>query len=252
MRSRQADARRSVALTAILALWAAAPGTLPTAHAAGAGWAPTPFHATYSVQWKGMNAGTSKLELRRTGDDTWVYDSRNLARGIFRIAIPDTVTQTSELRFVDGHTQPLKFRGDDGGESTDRDVALDFDWQRGHVTGTAENEPVDLAVPADVQDPMSVQIAQMHAAATGKVPVRLRSIDKNRVKDYDFTHEGREKLKTALGELDTEIFESRRPGSNRVIRLWMAPSLGYLPVRAERRRGDKLEFAMAIREFRSG
>lgn len=224
---------------------------------AGAGdvtadWSPTPFQATYAVQWKGMHAGTSKLELRHTGGDAWVYDSRNNARGLFRLAIPDTVRQTSELRYVDGRVQPLHFRGDDGGEATNRDVALDFDWQRGRVTGVAEDKTVDLAAPADVQDPMSVQLVQMHAAATGRVPQRMHTIDKDEVKAYDFTRVGTQRLATAIGELDTVIFESRRPGSSRVIRLWMAPSLGYLPVRAERRRGDKLEFAMAIREYRRG
>lgn len=233
---------RRLALLSLLLL-------LPAAHAAG--WTPTPFHATYTVQWKGMNAGTSKLELRRTAAGTWQYDSDNLARGIFRIAIPGTVTQSSELRFVDGLPQPLKFRGDDGGDATDRDVSLDFDWQRGRVTGTAENRAVDLALPAGAQDPMSIQLAQMHAAATGEVPARLLAIDKDQVKEYEFTRIGPQKLATALGELDTVVFESRRPGSSRVIRLWMAPSIGFLPVRAERRKGEKLEFSMAIREFRS-
>jgi hypothetical protein len=219
------------------------------AHAAE--WAPAPFHATYAVQWKGMNAGTSKLELRRTGADTWRYDSQNLARGIFRLAIPDTVTQSSELRLSNGLPQPLKFRGDDGGEATDRDVTLDFDWQRGRVTGRAEDRPVDLALPTGAQDPMSIQLAQMHAAAAGEMAVRLHAIDKDQVKEYDFTRIGPQKIATALGELDTVIYESRRPGSSRVIRLWMAPTLGFLPVRAERRKGGKLEFSMAIREFRS-
>ncbi|MGD9597667.1 MAG: DUF3108 domain-containing protein [Steroidobacteraceae bacterium] len=213
-------------------------------------WAPTPFHATYAVQWKGLNAGTSKLELRRMGSDTWIYDSRNNARGIFRLAIPDTVRQTSELRYADGRVQPLHFRGDDGGEATNRDVSLDFDWQRGRITGVAEDKKVDLAAPADVQDPMSVQLVQMHAAATGQVPQRMHTVDKDEIKEYDFTREGTQRLTTALGEIDTVIFESRRPGSSRVIRLWMAPSLGYLPVRAERHRGEKLEFTMAIREYR--
>ncbi|MGE0582254.1 MAG: DUF3108 domain-containing protein [Steroidobacteraceae bacterium] len=226
----------------------AAPCLLPVAQAAD--WTPTPFQATYTVQWKGMTAGTSKLELRRTGADTWRYDSRNLARGLFRLAIPDAVTQSSELRFAAGRTQPLEFRGDDGGPATDRDVTLHFDWPQGRVTGTAENRPVDLALEAGVQDPMSIQIAQMHAAATGKVPVRLHAVDKDRIKEYDFTRVGPQKLTTELGELDTVVFESRRPGSSRVIRLWMAPSFDYLPVRAERRKGEKLEFTMAIREFR--
>lgn len=238
-----ASARRCFAALAAVLL-------LPAAHAAD--WAPTPFHATYSVQWKGFNAGTSTLDLQRTGADTWRYDSRNLARGLFRIAIPDAVTQTSELRFANGRPQPLTFRGDDGSDSTARDVSLDFDWQRRRVTGTAENRPVDLAIPPDVQDPMSIQLAQMHAAATGATPVRFPAVDKDRIKEYEFTRTGAEKLKTALGEFDTLVFESRRRGSSRVIRLWMAPALDYLPVRAERRKGDKPEFAMAIRELQRG
>lgn len=233
-----------------LAMALAALCMLPAAHAAD--WTPTPFHATYAVQWKSLNAGTSVLDLRRTGADTWTYDSRNNARGIFRLAIPDTVRQTSNLRIVDGRVQPLHFRGDDGSNDTTRDVTLDFDWPRGRITGIAEDKRVDIAAPADVQDPMSVQLVQMQVAAGNLAPVRMHTVDKDEVKAYDFTHVGAERLKTAIGEFDTEIFESRRPGSSRAIRLWMAPALGYLPVRAERRKGDKLEFAMAIRELRRG
>lgn len=227
-------------IAALMTLAAIAP-------AAASDWAPQPFRATYAVQWKGMNAGTSTLELRRIGVDTWVYDSRNVARGLFRLAIPDTITQSSELRFRDNAPQPLRYRTDDGSNSTDRDIALDFDWTKRRVTGTAENRTVDLPMPADVQDPMSVQIAQMRVAASGAAAVRFHTIDKDEIKTYDFTHTGSERLVTALGELDTEIYESRRSGSSRMIRIWMAPSLDYLPVRAERRRAGKVEFTMAIR-----
>lgn len=215
-----------------------------------ADWHPTSFHATYAVQWKGFNAGTSTLELRRTGVDTWTYVSRSNARGLFRIAIPDTVAQDSDLRFVAGQPQPLSFRADDGSDSTERDIALDFDWQRMRISGTAENQGVDLAMPPDILDPMTVQIAQMRAAAAGAGAVAFHTIDKNEVKEYDFTRHGTQTISTSLGELETVIYESRRRGSKRMIRLWMAPSLDYLPVRAERFRADKIEFAMAIRELR--
>lgn len=235
-------------------LWTAtalAAVALAGAHAGfAADWVPTPFHATYAVQWKGMNAGTSTLDLRRTGADSWEYASRSNARGLFRIAIPDTVAQESKLRLVAGQARPLEFRGDDGGDATDRDVSLDFDWQRMRITGTAENKPVDLAMPPDIHDPMTVQLAQMRAAAAGVAAVPFHTVDKDEVKEYDFTRSGTQVIGTSLGELETVIYESRRRGSKRMIRLWMAPSLDYLPVRAERHREDKIEFAMAIREFR--
>jgi len=35
-----------------------------------------------------------------------------------------------------------------------------------------------------------------------------------------------------------------------VTRLWLAPELGYLPVRAERRRKDKVDFELTIQELK--
>jgi hypothetical protein len=50
-----------------------------------------------------------------------------------------------------------------------------------------------------------------------------------------------------LGELDTLVVASQRAGNNRVLKMWFAPSLGYIPVQAERSRDGKLEFAMRIK-----
>jgi hypothetical protein len=52
----------------------------------------------------------------------------------------------------------------------------------------------------------------------------------------------------ALGRLDAEIFSSRRPGSDRATWFWCAPSLGYLPLKVERRNGTKVEWSMAIQK----
>jgi hypothetical protein len=45
------------------------------------------------------------------------------------------------------------------------------------------------------------------------------------------------------------IFRSSREGSTRVTRLWLAPSLGYIPVRAQQKRGDRTEFTMMVRSL---
>lgn len=205
-----------------------------------------PFEATYTVTWKGMNAGNSVLRLSTSGENRYTYTSRNLARGLFKLALPDAITQSSEFRVQDGTIVPLRYRGDDGSSDTDRDVALDFDWNKGRVTGVAENEKVDLPLEKGTQDVMSVQIAQMRAVAMNALPTSFQLADKDEIKEYEFVRDGAERVKTALGEMDTLICVSRRPGSSRVTRMWIAPSLGYLPVRAERRKGNDLEFAMEL------
>jgi len=211
----------------------------------------TPFSARYQVQWHSITVGTSDLILRSLGSaDQYEYTSRSNAHGIFRLAFSDEITQTSTFTVKDGHVQPVKFRGDDGTPSTKQDVTLDFDWQKMRVKGVSEDKPVDLALQPDTQDPMSVQIALMLALSGGHSPSLVRLADKDEIKDFQYVNEGKATIKTALGDLETIVMSSHRAGTSRVMRLWFAPSLGYLPVQAQRSKDDKVEFAMNIKSLR--
>jgi hypothetical protein len=202
-----------------------------------------PFRASYVAEWKGMTAGNSVLELRPAGGDTYAYTSTNTARGLFRMAFPDALAQTSTFRVSDGKIVPLTFRGAD---EKQREVNLTFDWTKLKVTGVAKEHAVDLALPADAQDPMSLQIATLRDLAAGNIKPTAWMVDLDKLKDYEMRKEGTERIETALGQLDTVIYTSRRPNSDRVTKTWVAPVLGYLPVKAERLKGKKVEFTLKI------
>jgi hypothetical protein len=202
-----------------------------------------PFRATYTAEWKGMTAGTSILELRHAGPDLYSYSSTSSARGVFRMAFSETLTQTSTFRLQDGAVQPLAFRGVDEKE---REINLKFDWTSRKVTGVAKDHAVDLALVDGAQDPMSLQISMLRGLATGKVPELVWMIDSDKLKDYELRLEGNARIDTELGELDTLVYTSRRSSGDRLTRTWVAPALGYLPVRAERIRGKKVEFTLLI------
>jgi hypothetical protein len=202
-----------------------------------------PFRATYVAEWKGMTAGNSILELRTAAGDTYSYTSTNTARGLFRMAFPDALAQTSTFRVTDGKVVPLTFRGAD---EKQREIDLTFDWTKLKVTGVAKEHTVDLPLPADAHDPMSLQIATLRDLAAGTLKPTVWMLDGDKMKDYELKREGSERLETALGQLDTVIYTSRRANSDRVTKTWVAPALGYLPVRAERIRGKKVEFTLKI------
>jgi hypothetical protein len=67
------------------------------------------------------------------------------------------------------------------------------------------------------------------------------------LKEFNYTQEGAAKIRTDIGELDTVIVNSQRTGNNRVLRMWFAPSLGFVPVHAERSRDGKVEITMRIK-----
>jgi hypothetical protein len=84
----------------------------------------------------------------------------------------------------------------------------------------------------------------------GTLPAIFHIVDKDELKDFIYTREGTARIRTALGELDTVIVSSQSKGSDRILRMWFAPSLGFIPVQAERTRDGKLEFAMRIKTLK--
>lgn len=203
-----------------------------------------PFRASYLVEWKGMNAAGSTLELRRADANTYEYETINRPHGLFRMALPDSLSQTSTFRINDGHVVPQSFRGSDEKE---RPIDLRFDWDRKRVTGTAKGQPVDTELPANAQDPMSLQIASLRNLIDGKLQESVWLVDGDgKVKEYHLALEGTRQIDTALGKLDTLVYTSKRAGSDRLTRTWVAPALGYLPVKAERIRKNKVEFTLLI------
>lgn len=247
-------ARRIIALplvlmAALMLSWAR-PVASAQASAAPSDVGVQPFAASYAVVFRGFNAGTSSLELVRENGDRWRYVSRNHAHGLFRLALPGEIRQTSVLTIDESGVRPLRYAADDGTDSTQRDIRLEFDWSAGRVRGVAEEKPVDLPTTAGLQDGMSVQLALMRALLRGESPTGYSLIDKDEIKEYRYDFEGRSRVQTVAGELDAVIWSSHRPNSNRITRVWYAPSLGYLPVQAERRKGDTVEWSMRLKTWR--
>jgi hypothetical protein len=206
----------------------------------------TPFAAHYQADWKTINVGTSDLELKQDAEPGhYLYTWTITAHGIFRL-YRDEVTQKSWLSINADHVRPEKYRAEDGSSS----VNLDFDWAAGRVRGTSEKKAVDLKIKDGTQDVMSIQVEVMLDLKSGNLPTTFQIIDKDQPKEFTYTQEGTAHIRTALGELDTVIVASRQAGNNRVLRMWFAPSLGFVPVQAERTRDGKLEFAMRIKTLK--
>lgn len=211
-----------------------------------------PFVAEYSVKYAAFSVGGSRLELRRDSQPgRWIVESRADASGLARLVASGTLRQTSWIQVDGSRSRPLRFRFDDGMERSKEDVAIDFDWSAGRVTGTAKGEAVDVPTQPELQDPVSMQIATMLALQDGRQPGRQPMIEGTKIKVYDYQLLRSERLDTALGPLDTVVYSSSRQGSDRVTYIWLAPKLGYLSVRLEQQRDGKRLFAMYLQKYRS-
>jgi hypothetical protein len=206
-----------------------------------------PFIARYAWTYRGISAGQSTLSLARRDDGRWIYSSRSVARGIFRLIAPGDITQDSVFRLDGDQVLPEHYRGDDGTPATKRDVNLTFDWHAHRVSGIYEDVPVDLPIEPGVHDDMSIQVALMTDLLRGITPMNFRLIDRNLIKNYQYSQEGSLMLQTRLGLKKVVIYRSRKVGSRSSTLFWCAPDLGYLPLKVERHDGaDKVEWAMSV------
>jgi hypothetical protein len=205
-----------------------------------------PFKAHYIADWKGINVAVSDIEMT-AGDSPgeFVYRWSVAARGVFRLLYSDPVIQTSWFKLEDGHVRPHEYRGEQGGLS----VNVQFNWLDMRATGTSENRPIDLPLKAGAQDLNSIQAETMTDLRNGDLPNTIQMLDKDQLKDFDYVQEGTARIRTDLGELDTIVVASRRKGNDRVMRMWFAPSLGFVPVKAERSRHGSVEFTMHIKSL---
>jgi hypothetical protein len=207
-----------------------------------------PYQASYSGIWRGMTVAVSTLKLEHTGD-TWTYTSKSEPRGLGHMAsgvFPPL--QISVVRVTDSGVLPQSYRSE-GGDAA-KGVDLKYDWQAHRVTGVYEGVPVDLPLTPAVQDDGSVQLALMTELLAGRTPPGLQLIDKNSVREYQFTREGEATVKIALGDVATVVYASQKAYSPRITRFWCAPDRGFIPMKVEQKKGDDVQWTLQLESLR--
>jgi hypothetical protein len=213
---------------------------------------PAPYVATYAVNYRGLNAGLLHFELRGEETDKFVYESHAEPGLLASLIVSSKAVERSVMRIDANGVRPLSWFVDDGKPGQEDDGALAFAWDEERVSGTMEGKRVELPIVPGLQDRLSFQIAVITALLRAREPGTIPMLDDGRIKHYSYTRSGTERIKTQAGEFETILYESTRPGSDRVSRVWHAPALGYIPVRAEQRRKGMVETVMELVKVERG
>jgi len=224
------------ALAAALALSLAA--SLATAGEATAGERaslPQPlqaFDARYAVTRSGMRLATMRMRLAPHSAG-WRYSSRTDPQGIAQLFIDGPSTEETLLEGSDGGLRPLRYRHVEP-DAADR-LEVHFDWaeQRARVQTAAGERSV--AIETGTHDPFSAVLAVMQGLASGQERIELPGIDNDGERSrLAFAVRSRETIRVPLGEYETARVYRIRDDKRKTI-TWLAPELGWLPVRLEQR-----------------
>ena len=202
-----------------------------------------PYTARYQVSYRGLNGGEIESSFQHgTAAGLWQYETRVFPTLLARVAISSQAHERSVIQVNPAGIRPLSFNFNDGSNSSEKDVRLDFDWNALTVTGTFEGKPVSLPLTPGTHDTSSVQAAMIQELLTGRKPQG----------EYRYWPEGMQQVMTPYGQVEAEVWASQRTGSNRVTKTWHAESLGYVPVQAIQYRKGKPEVQMKLVKLTKG
>lgn len=174
----------------------------------------------------------NRFPYRLDAEMVWQQDGKSYdARLVFSAGFLPVLVQTSRGQITPEGLAPLRYS-----EKKRSEVAAHFIREQGKVTFSA-NTP-DLPLLAGAQDRLSilVQLAAMITGDPGRFPaattITLQTVGPRDADTWLFTVEKEEALPLPEGEQATlKLMRNPRREFDQTVELWLAPALGYLPVR---------------------
>lgn len=192
---------------------------------------PQRFEATFSLRTSGTTFARSQWSLTPEDGGRFVSTSRTAPQGMFSLIRDDTRTERSEWTYAGDWLQPITYRYERTGRKA-RVIDIAFDWEKNIARHESGGTTWQLEVPPGTMDKFSYILALMRDLGLGKRRMEYTIADGGRhLKRYVLAGIGEERIKTALGTLDTIVVRRERENSPRRTTFWCAKSLGYFPVR---------------------
>ncbi len=227
--------------------------SLSTAHAQPDEFAP--FEVEYEVGNNHINAGSAVLQLANDGDE-WIYSLITKPTGVFKLTGKGNIQEVSVFTVANTtdnlEIKPQRYTYRQDKESR-RSVDAWFDWGNNQLTYKRRGEEASETISGPLLDRLSVTLTVMDSLQRNDFEqIELNVFDNGRVKTMLFANEGVEKVKTLMGDLETiRVRSTAVGGGTRHTMTWFAPELGYVPVKIEQFKRDKLVARLKLSTLRN-
>jgi hypothetical protein len=206
---------------------------------------PERVEMSFEITFGMMKLGVGEDRLEHDGKQYQVR-SDTIPKGIVALFIDD-IERESEGTITAAGLKPSSFieRGRKKGIR-----AAQFDWPNHKLRMTNGEEKKTVDLPAGSIDPVSLPYAFAFASAIPDDYI-VHVTDGRRLTEYRYQVVGPERIKSALGEIDTiHIKRVMDPGDNRSFEFWVAVKQHYLPVQVRFKDKKGREFDSVITSIR--
>ena len=197
------------------------------------------FRAEYAVSRNGSAIGAAHITLKRTGGGEWEFST--VTEGTKGLAgmIGAELSEFTRFRWRDGLPELIESRYDQKVAFNDRHRRITVDADSGRVHSVDEKHAGDLTFAPNLLDRHVTVLAIAADAQRGAKDFTYTVADKQKVEQNVFKSAGSENVETPSGRYEAERIERiRTKNTGRTTTSWLAPSLGWVPVKVLQREPD--------------
>lgn len=203
------------------------------------------YEAHYRAEYRGHRLGSRIITVSYDAEDQrYVFESETRLRGILRFARPNPAVERTVFELDEGSIRPLEFDYTDGSRTGEDNVHILFDWDSGIAVDESRSSQVSL--PAGTLNVGTILVKLMLDVSRGIPPGPYVHTDGESLGIYSYTAGDPESVEVEAGEFDTIVYEQQHGDSSRRTIYWLAPALGYLPIRIDQHTDGERRLSLTL------
>lgn len=188
----------------------------------------TPHDAEYQVNYGSIELGKARYQLPPPHNNLYQY---RFDSDVSLLMLSDKRTVQSTFTLDGERLVPMRYTHDRSGTGPHYQEQSAYVIDQNIVHSRYKEERAKFTYNSNLFDPLMVQLQFRLDMMAGVSNLHYAMLKSGEIDEYDFKVIGKERMVIESGQYDTVKIEVIRDSSKRQTFFWMAPQLGYLPVR---------------------
>lgn len=206
-----------------------------------------PHEAEYEVK---ISVLGGRLDTRlAVTDDGYVATHRVQATGMSRLLAAGQIEETAYFARMPDGIRPVTFVANDTLTRDKTQASVKFNWESHEATGIVNDKVFHASMKELAFDPVSIQYELMSDLLNDNPSSEYILFDIDELKTVEVRNIGRKTVTVPAGEYEAVGVQHQTVGSKRIITMWCAAELDYLPVIIEQHRKGKLKMRAVLSNY---
>ena len=213
------------------------------------GWSiPSEFQAIYNAQLKQVD-GQVMMTLKKEQDNLYSYEIITRPSGFWRVIIDGSIWEKSTFSLKNGVIQSKTYELTDTIRSKPRQSSATFDWDKLLLSGHYKDRKFELSLNNYIIDRVALQMAIIINNQQGNNSSEYYILDRDKVLKVQVSKKEIVNIRVPFGQFEAIEIEHGGEQAESTNSLWLAPELGYIPVKITQKKDGKTVFTANLSQL---